>query len=89
MPQRNIDDPYTDEEIETYHTRRLRRIHIRDMDPSMLIGFIIKDREDWAHWKSGVSAQEKPIVHVLSESNTAVFKGREGAIDEVEVLDDD
>lgn len=89
LPQRNIDDPYTDEEIETYHTRRLRRIHIRDMDPSMLIGFIIKDREDWAHWKSGVSAQEKPIVHVLSESNTAVFKGREGAIDEVEVLDDD
>ncbi|EAL93029.1 cysteine protease ATG4 [Aspergillus fumigatus Af293] len=85
LPQRNIDDPYTDEEIETYHTRRLRRIHIRDMDPSMLIGFIIKDREDWAHWKSGVSAQEKPIVHVLSESNTAVFKGREGAIDEIPI----
>ncbi|EAW22014.1 cysteine protease ATG4 [Aspergillus fischeri NRRL 181] len=89
LPQRNIDERYTDEEIETYHTRRLRRIHIRDMDPSMLIGFIIKDREDWAHWKSGVSVQGKPIVHVLSESDTAVFQGREGAIDEVEVLDDD
>lgn len=89
LPQHNIDEPYSDEEIETYHTRRLRRIHIRDMDPSMLIGFIIKDEEDWAHWKSGVSAQGKPIVHVLSGSDTAVFQGREGAIDEVEALDDD
>jgi cysteine protease ATG4 len=89
LPQRNIDEQYTNEEIETYHTRRLRRIHIRDMDPSMLIGFIIKDKEDWTHWKNGVSVQGKAIVHVLSESDTAVFHGREGAIDEVEVLDDD
>ncbi|GFF26782.1 probable cysteine protease atg4 [Aspergillus udagawae] len=89
LPQRSIDEQYTNEEIETYHTRRLRRIHVRDMDPSMLIGFIIKDKEDWTHWKSGVSVQGKAIVHVLSESDTAVFHGREGAIDEVEVLDDD
>lgn len=67
VPYRGPDTTYTHEEVDTYHTRRLRRIHIKDMDPSMLIGFLIKDDADWADWKDRVrSTPGKPIVHILA-----------------------
>jgi cysteine protease ATG4 len=60
------------------------------MDPSMLIGFIIKDETDWKRWKASVSAvQGKPIIHVRdSSSKHPILKAeRESAIDEVETFD--
>lgn len=91
LPLHNIGDVYSKEELDSYHTRRLRRLHIKDMDPSMLIGFLIKDEQDWEDWKRRVTSVEgKPIVHI---SNTELLFGpgqeREGALDEVEALDDD
>ncbi len=38
---------YTPDDIGSCHTRRLRCLHIREMDPSMLIGFLIRDEDDW------------------------------------------
>ncbi|OJJ00998.1 hypothetical protein ASPVEDRAFT_128274 [Aspergillus versicolor CBS 583.65] len=81
---------YTKDEIDTYHTRRLRRLHIQDMDPSMLIGFLIKDEEDWEDWKTRVaSIQGKPIINILSTGDTTPWQGRREALDEVETFDDD
>jgi cysteine protease ATG4 len=82
---------YTQEELDSYHTRRLRRLHIEDMDPSMLIGFLIKDEDDWIDWKRRIlSAQGKPIVNIFNlESRHSSAPEREGALDEVEALDDD
>lgn len=81
---------YTKDEVDTYHTRRLRRLHIRDMDPSMLIGFLIKDEEDWEDWKTRVaSTQGKPIINILSAGDTTPWQGRREALDEVEAFDDD
>ncbi|KAL3458474.1 cysteine protease atg4 [Aspergillus heterothallicus] len=83
-------DPYTKEDIDTYHTRRLRRLHIRDMDPSMLIGFLIKDERDWEDWKTRVeSFQGKPIIHIHNESDSFSFQERSEALDEVQAFDDD
>ncbi|PGH30532.1 hypothetical protein GX50_06712 [[Emmonsia] crescens] len=94
------DPPFTAEELNTYHTRRLRRLHIKDMDPSMLIGFLIRDEDDWNRWKRNVrrgglgtgSGSGKAIIHVF-DKETSPFDGRglerEGAVDEVEALDDD
>jgi cysteine protease ATG4 len=50
------DDPtqYTKEEVDLCHTRRLRRINVRDMDPSMLLAFLIRDEKDLEDWKKGV-----------------------------------
>ncbi|KAJ5152844.1 cysteine protease atg4 [Penicillium canariense] len=81
---------YTTEELDTYHTRRLRRIHIKDMDPSMLIGFLIQDAADWADWKARVqSTRGKPIIHLITgEPPIDAGHGRKEALDEVEVLDD-
>ncbi|KAJ6115139.1 hypothetical protein N7486_000917 [Penicillium sp. IBT 16267x] len=93
LPRHQPDEPYTAEERGSYHTRRLRRIHLKDMDPSMLIGFLIKDEADWMDWKQRVqSSPGKPIIHILT-GETQLDKGYQGpgrkaAVDEVEALDD-
>ncbi|KAJ5613458.1 hypothetical protein N7528_007112 [Penicillium herquei] len=89
LPYRSPEKPYTPEERESYHTRRLRRIHLKDMDPSMLIGFLIKDQADWIDWKERVrNTPGKPIIHILTEPRLEQGPGRSSAVDEVEALDD-
>ncbi|KAJ5766403.1 uncharacterized protein N7511_004019 [Penicillium nucicola] len=84
------DELYTQEELDSYYTTRLRRIHIKDMDPSMLIGFLIKDGDDWADWKKQIeSTPGRQIVHIFpGHSQPDHGHGRAEALDEVEVLDD-
>lgn len=56
----------------------------------MLIGFLIKDEDDWIDWKQRISSPNgKPIVHVLGETQSGYAQGREEALDEVEALDDE
>jgi cysteine protease ATG4 len=82
-------EPYTQEELDSYYTTRLRRIHIKDMDPSMLIGFLIKDEDDWIDWKTRIqSSLGKPIVHIFPGQKPDHGEARAEALDEVEVLDD-
>ncbi|KAK0101507.1 Cysteine protease atg4 [Cadophora gregata] len=90
LPER-VED-YSQEDIETCHTRRLRRIHIKEMDPSMLIAFLIRDEKDWKEWRQAVrEVQGKAVIHVAEKEPP--FQGlgteREGAIDEVETFDDE
>jgi cysteine protease ATG4 len=61
------------------------------MDPSMLIGFLIKDDDDWDNWKDSVKfVQGKAIIHVADHDPARGMPSeREGAIDEVETLSDD
>ncbi|KAH7271933.1 hypothetical protein B0J15DRAFT_162493 [Fusarium solani] len=92
LPYHENPDDYTDEEIASCHTSRLRRIHVREMDPSMLIGFLIRSEDDWQNWKRCVKhVQGKSIIHVADRSALlgGSSEGREGAIDEVETLSDD
>ncbi|KAH8904569.1 putative cysteine protease ATG4 [Coniochaeta sp. PMI_546] len=83
---------YTAADLESCHTRRLRHLHVTDMDPSMLIGFLIRDEDDWDMWKSAVKhVQGKAIINVSThDPATGMPAGaRAGAIDEVETLSDD
>ncbi|KAI5857276.1 cysteine protease ATG4 [Durotheca rogersii] len=85
------DDPdeYTQEELDTCHTRKLRRLHVKEMDPSMLIGFLIRDEDDWRDWRRSVKhVQGKAIIHVSDHDPTAHLH-ESGGIDEVETLSDD
>ncbi|KAJ5219781.1 Peptidase C54 [Penicillium chermesinum] len=90
LPYHSPDQEYAPEERGTYYTRRIRRLHIKDMDPSMLIGFLIRDETDWVDWKQRVrSSPGKPIIHILAgDAPVHQGLGREGAVDEVEALDD-
>jgi cysteine protease ATG4 len=59
------------------------------MDPSMLIAFLVKDEEDFEHWKEHVIAvQGKSIVHVSKTKPSPRGMEREEAIDEVESFDE-
>lgn len=81
---------YTASDIQTCHTRRIRRLHVREMDPSMLIAFLVCSQKDYEDWKEGVqSVQGKCIVHVQSNEPAPRGQEREGAIDEVESWDED
>lgn len=94
LPMREKAENYTIDDVDSCHTRRLRRIPIEEMDPSMLIAFLIKDEADWRAWREAISkgnGSGKPIVHVAdSESSPFGFGGeRDGAVDEVQTFDDD
>lgn len=67
----------------------------------MLVGFLIRDEDDWTDWKQSVcrppapvggGSGGKPIFHVFDHESSLYGPGsreREGAVDEVEALDDD
>lgn len=82
---------YTEEDIDSCHTSRLRRLDVKEMDPSMLIGFLIRTESDWSDWRQRVeSVQGKSIIHVADHEPTLYSsEGRDGAVDEVEILSDD
>ncbi|OAA54482.1 cysteine protease ATG4 [Niveomyces insectorum RCEF 264] len=82
---------YTQPEVDSCHTRRLRRLHIREMDPSMLIGFLIRDEDDWDSWKGAVKHVQGKVIITVSAHDPAggMAFGRREAIDEVETLSDD
>ncbi|GAM83290.1 hypothetical protein ANO11243_012770 [Dothideomycetidae sp. 11243] len=61
------------EDVASCHTRRLRKIDVLEMDPSMLLGFLIRSEAEWREWRAWISNAEsvkgtdgrgKPIVHV-------------------------
>ena len=82
----------TAEEVDSCHTRRLRRIPIEEMDPSMLIAFMFKDEDDWRDWRHRIGGTKgKPIVHVadFEPAQHGFGSERDGAVDEVQTFDDD
>ncbi|KAI0550889.1 cysteine protease atg4 [Xylaria curta] len=90
FPYREDVNQYTQSEIDTCHTRKLRRLHIKEMDPSMLIGFLIHDEEDWRDWRRSVKhVQGKAIIHVSDHDPVAQMSEHGNVIDKVETLSDD
>ncbi|ATZ47391.1 hypothetical protein BCIN_02g06770 [Botrytis cinerea B05.10] len=92
LPYKDNVEDYTTEDIDSCHTRRLRRLHIKEMDPSMLIAFLIRDENDWNEWRRAVKeVQGKGVIHVADTDPASYGLGgeRDGAIDEVETFDDD
>ncbi|KAI4202578.1 MAG: hypothetical protein LQ350_002521 [Teloschistes chrysophthalmus] len=92
VPPRDNVTEYTKEDIDSYHTRRLRRLAIQDMDPSMLIGFLIRDEEDWYKWRKSVTeVQGKPVIHVADKepSTHGLDAECQSAMDDVETFDDE
>lgn len=57
----------------------------------MLIGFLIKDEDDWDTWKSAVKHVQGKAIITVSPHDPACGLGsvRAEAIDEIEALSDD
>lgn len=52
LPYRQDLADYTPQELASAHTRRLHRMRVADLDPSMLIGILIKDFTEWRAFKT-------------------------------------
>jgi cysteine protease ATG4 len=50
--------------MQSVHSQRIRTLHLKQMDPSMLVGFLIRDREDWEDWKNTILQQCRGAVNV-------------------------
>jgi cysteine protease ATG4 len=70
-PRHKLGSPVTAEELETVHTKRIRLLRLDQMDPSMLVGFLIKNEEDWNHWRSMIETRQK-IIHIFEAAPTIV-----------------
>lgn len=59
-PQKVLhDDPSMNEiksYLESFHTTKIRRIHLNQLDPSMLVGILVKSREDYDKFKERIEA---------------------------------
>lgn len=78
--------------IDSCHTRRLRKLCIKDIDPSMLIAFLIRDEEDWYQWRTAINnSGENPLVNISdTQITSAAFDTRKGdSLDEVLSFDDE
>ena len=83
---------FSDEELDSCHTRKLRRLPLKDMDPSMLIAFLIRDEVDWRNWREAMNRTSgKPVVHVADKEPSLHGQDSErpSAVDDVQSFDDD
>ena len=54
--------------FQSIHTNRIRRLHLEQMDPSMLVGILIKNQPDWDEWKANVmNSKTQKLIHVSAE----------------------
>jgi cysteine protease ATG4 len=72
------------EEIdESCHTTRLRRLHVKDVDPSMMFAFLIRDEKDWEQWKAAVGRGRGAVITVAEREPNLATTERVEAVDEV------
>lgn len=74
----------TNSDINSVHTTAFNKLHLSQMDPSMLIGFLIRNEADWEDFKQSVSASGlSKIVHIVSgtRNNTFSSQARRNSLD--------
>ena len=53
--QRHYVTAYSAAELRTFHCDRVRKMPLSGLDPSMLIGFLVKDEDDWIDFRRRVT----------------------------------
>lgn len=55
---------YVDQALRTYHPEKVRRMSISAMDPSMLVGFLVRNEEDWEDLTHRIRSYKPPLFHI-------------------------
>ncbi|EJS42084.1 atg4p [Saccharomyces arboricola H-6] len=61
IPQPAVEESF----VESCHTSKFGKLQLSEMDPSMLIGVLIKGEEDWQRWKLEVT--DSTIINILPQ----------------------
>lgn len=63
------DGTVSEEDLQSVHTTVFNKLSLLEMDPSMLVGFLIKDKSDWELFKKEVCGTSlRKIVHLVAGS---------------------
>lgn len=56
----------TDKDTTSFHSSRIWKLHLKEMDPSMLVGFYVSSKEDWEVFKASLTSESgaSQIVHI-------------------------
>ncbi|CAG8533380.1 7841_t:CDS:10 [Ambispora gerdemannii] len=60
-------DEFTDEELATFHCDALRKIHISQLDPSMLLGFYCRNAQEFEAFCERIARTHKPVFTIADE----------------------
>lgn len=53
--QRHYVTAYSHAELSTFHCDRVRKMPLSGLDPSMLMGFLCKDEQEWIDFRNRVT----------------------------------
>jgi cysteine protease ATG4 len=53
--QQHYVNAYSAAELQTFHSEQVRKMTLSELDPSILLGFLCKDEEDWDNFKMRVN----------------------------------
>ncbi|GAA5844630.1 hypothetical protein JCM11251_002129 [Rhodosporidiobolus azoricus] len=54
----------------TYHAEKVRKCALSSLDPSMLLGFLVQDEEDWRGFRTGVEELFRASAPIFSIANS-------------------
>ncbi|KAI5451359.1 Cysteine protease atg4 [Naganishia albida] len=55
---------YTLEQLKTFHCEKVKKMSISSLDPSMLMGFLVRDREDWEDLRRRLNNLPQRIISI-------------------------
>ncbi|KAJ7918714.1 hypothetical protein B0H13DRAFT_1991420 [Mycena leptocephala] len=58
---------YTAAELQTFHCEKVRKMAISGLDPSMLVGFLCRDADEWTDFRKRVLELPRAIFYVQEE----------------------
>ncbi|BFZ53196.1 Cysteine protease atg4 [Savitreella phatthalungensis] len=87
LPLRSdTDDLYTNEELTSVHTRRVRCMDISDADPSMLLGLLFLNKGEWTRFKDHCNETERRarVLTIVSGSRPPLRTRRTVTQDQIQ-----
>lgn len=75
--------------IESIHTKRIRLLNLSEMDPSMLVGFLVKNEDDFKDWKQRMTdpANKYNIINFFSSEPQILRRTSLSATNDDEFID--
>ncbi|UZJ54631.1 hypothetical protein CBS101457_003951 [Exobasidium rhododendri] len=75
---------FSEADLSSYHSDRPKRMPMKSLDPSMLLGFLIKDQSSLRDFVDRVKALPRPIFSVLESMPKWMMEDDEGLLHEDE-----